>query len=97
MEIEVVKFDNLGRGIGYLNNKIIFIPKSVPGDFLNVEITKDKKNFYEGKIVNIIRPSKLRREAICPYFNLCGGCDLMHISLSESLDYKIQKVNDILN
>ena len=32
MEIEVVKFDNLGRGIGYLDNKIIFIPKTVPGE-----------------------------------------------------------------
>lgn len=96
MNIEVIKFDNSGRGIGYLDNKIIFIPKSVPGDIVLVKITKDKKNYLEGSIVKIIKPSKLRKEAICPYFNLCGGCDLMHISLTEELEYKLTKINDIL-
>ncbi len=96
MNIEVIKFDNSGRGIGYLDNKIIFIPKSVPGDIVLVKITKDKKDYLEGSIVKIIKPSKLRKEAICPYFNLCGGCDLMHVSLTEELEYKLTKINDIL-
>lgn len=97
MKIEIVKFDNLGRGIGYLNDKIIFVPKSVPGDIIEVIITLEKKNYYEGKIVNIIKPSRIRREAKCPYFNICGGCDLMNISISENLDYKLAKVNEILD
>ncbi len=96
MEIEVVKFDNLGRGIGYLDNKIIFIPKTVPGDIVSVKIIKNKKNFLIGELTQIIKPSKLRVKPICPLFSTCGGCDLMHISLSEALDYKINKVNDIL-
>ncbi len=95
MEIEVLKFDNLGRGIGYYNDKIIFIPKSVPGDILLVEKTVEKKNYLEGKIVKIIKPSKLRVKPLCPYFSLCGGCDLMHISLSNTLEYKLKKVTDI--
>ncbi len=95
MEIEVLKFDNLGRGIGYYNDKIIFIPKSVPGDILLVDKTIEKKNYLEGKIVKIIKPSKLRVKPLCPYFSLCGGCDLMHISLSNTLEYKLKKVADI--
>ena len=95
MEIEVVKFDNNGRGIAYLNNKIIFVPKTVPGDIVNVEITLEKKNYMEGKVIDIIKPSKLRKTPICPYFNNCGGCDLMHISVSEMLDYKLDKVKNI--
>lgn len=96
MKVEVIKFDNSGRGIGYLNNKIIFIPKTVPGDIVYVEIVLEKKNYLEGRLVEVITPSKLRQKPICPYFNECGGCDLMHISLSESLEYKLNKVNDIL-
>lgn len=96
MEIEIVKFDNLGRGIGYINNKIVFIPKSVPGDFLEIDLVKEKKNYLEGKIKKIIKPSKLRKEVLCPYFNTCGGCDLLHISLTEELEYKLHKINDIL-
>lgn len=97
MKIEIVKFDNLGRGIGYLNDKIIFVPKSVVGDILTVTIVVEKKNYYIGKIKEIIKPSRIRRNAICPYFSKCGGCDLMHISVSENLDYKLEKVNEILH
>ena len=96
MEVEVIKFDNLGRGLGYINNKIIFIPKSVPGDILEIDIVKEKKNYLEGKIKKIIKPSKLRKEVLCPYFASCGGCDLLNISLSEELEYKIHKINAIL-
>ncbi len=97
MKIDIVKFDNLGRGIGYLNDKIIFVPKSVPGDIIEVKITLEKKNYYEGKILNIIKPSRMRKEVKCPYFDICGGCDLMNISVSENLDYKLEKVNEILH
>ena len=96
MKVEVIKFDNSGRGIGYLNDKIIFIPKTVPGDIVDVEIVLEKKNYLEGRLVEVITPSKLRQKPTCPYFDECGGCDLMHISLSESLEYKLNKVNDIL-
>ena len=96
MEIDIVKMDNLGRGIGYLNNKIIFVPKSFPVDRLKVEIVKEKKNYLEGKIEKIITPSKKRVKPICPYFLECGGCDLLHIPLSEALFYKLEKVKAIL-
>ncbi len=96
MKVEIVKFDNLGRGLGYTNNKIIFIPKSVPRDIVEVVITKEKKDYLEGQIKNIIKPSRIRINPICPYFNYCGGCDLQHISLSESLEYKLQKINNLL-
>ncbi len=96
MEIEVVKFDNLGRGIGYLNNKIVFIPKTIPGDIVNIEIILEKPKYYLAKLINIIKPSKLRVEAKCPYFEQCGGCDFLNISLSETLEYKLNNINDLL-
>ena len=97
MEVEIVKFDNLGRGIGYINNKIIFVPKTVPGDIINVEIINEHSKYYEGKIIDIVKLSKKRIDSICPFFNKCGGCDLLHISLSDRLEYKLEKVRDILN
>ena len=96
MNVEIVKFDNFGNGIGYLNDKIIFVPKTIPGDKVEVKILKEKKKFIEGELINIISPSKIRIKPICPYFDKCGGCDLMNISISETLDYKLNKVNDLL-
>lgn len=97
MNVEIVKFDNFGNGIGYLNDKIIFVPKTIPGDVVEVKIIKEKKKFIEGELLNIITPSKIRMKPVCPYFDKCGGCDLMNISISEALDYKLNKVNDLLN
>ena len=96
MNIEIVKFDNNGRGIGYVDGKIIFVPKTVPGDIVNVKVTIEKKNYLEGKLTNIIKPSKMRSKTPCPLFEKCGGCDLMNISISNMLEYKLAKVNDIL-
>lgn len=96
MKIEIVKFDNNGRGIGYLNDKIIFVPKTVPGDIVSIEVTLEKKNYSIGRLIEVLIPSKIRQKPICPYFDICGGCDLMHVSISEALDYKLSKVNDIL-
>lgn len=96
MNIEVLKFDNNGRGLGYYKDKIIFIPKTVPGDIVNCEILLEKKDHYEGKVESIDKPSKMRVKPICPYYEKCGGCDLMHISLSNMLEYKLEMVNDLL-
>lgn len=96
MNVEIVKFDNLGRGIGYINDKIIFVPKTVPGDIVNLKIISEKKNYYEGILLEIIKPSKFRITPVCSYFNKCGGCDLMHISLTESLEYKLNKINEMI-
>lgn len=97
MNVEIVKFDNFGNGIGYINDKIVFVPKSIPGDVVKVKIQKEKKKFIEGEILEIITPSNMRIKPICPYFDRCGGCDLMNISISEALDYKLKKVNDLIN
>ena len=96
MKVEIEKYDNLGRGIAYLDGKIIFIPKSAVGDILLITKVIEKKNYAEGIIKEVIKPSKYRTIPKCPYYNECGGCDLMHVSLSETLDYKITKVNEIL-
>ena len=97
MEVEIVKYDDLGRGIGYIDNKVIFVPKTVVGDIVLVDIINNKKNYLEGKIKRLIKPSLKRINAICPYFNKCGGCDFLNISLNDSLDYKLDKINNLLN
>ena len=96
MKIEVIKLDNLGRGIGYLDKKIVFIEKSVPGDIVLVDIIENKKNYSVARIKEILIPSKRRIKPICPYFDKFGGCDLMQITISDALDYKLDKVQELL-
>lgn len=97
MNVEIVKMDDFGRGIGYIDNKIIFVPKAYIGEIVNVEIIVDKKNYSVGKILNIVKLSKERETSKCPFYEFCGGCSTLNLSYSTELDYKLNKVNNILN
>lgn len=94
----IVKIDKLShdlRGITKIDNKITFIPKTLPEEVVNIRITKQKKKFNEGCLTTIIEDSKDRVKYICPYYDICGGCDTGHILYSKSIMYKKDMVVDI--
>lgn len=94
----IVKIDKLShdlRGITKIDNKITFIPKTLPEEVVNIRITKQKKKFNEGCLTTIIEESKDRVKYICPYYDICGGCDTGHILYSKSIMYKKDVVVDI--
>lgn len=95
--VEIIRFDHQGRGIGLQNNKITFIKGAIPGEIVECTITNNKKNFQEGKIVKIIKENNTRIKPICPYFNTCGGCQLMHINYDEQLKFKQEKIENIIH
>lgn len=92
MNLEIVKIDDFGRGIGFIDGKVTFVPKSVVGDIIDVEIVKTKKKYNVAKIQRIIKPSLKRKNVCCPYFEKCGGCELLNISYQNGLLYKKDKV-----
>ena len=94
--IIIERLDDNGRGIGYIDNKIIFIPNSLTSEIVDVEITKETSKYYEGKVINYIKVSDKRIESVCPYFGLCGGCNLLHMDYEETIEYKKNKVKNIL-
>lgn len=94
----IVKIDKLShdlRGITKIDNKITFIPKTLPEEVVNIRITKQKKKFNEGCLTTIIEESKDRVKYICPYYDICGGCDAGHILYSKSIMYRKDMVVDI--
>lgn len=92
----ITKLDHQGRGIGKINNKVIFVPRVLPGEDVDIVITNEKKKFAEGKLIKIIKASPNRIVPLCPYYENCGGCNLMHLSYSEQLKYKQEKINNII-
>ncbi len=96
VEIKIIKLDDFGRGIGYYNNKIIFINNALPDEIVSVKITKDTKKYYEGVKVNYISKSNKRIKPLCPYYEHCGGCNLEHLTYIDQCNYKLDKVKNIL-
>lgn len=95
--VTIVDYDHKGRGIARINNKIVFIPNTIIGEIVEIEIIKEKKKYMEAKVLSFIKESPTRVKNNCPYYPKCGGCDLLHIPYDDQLKYKEQKVKNIIN
>lgn len=85
-----------GQGLLKTNGLVVFIPFTAPGDLIECQLTKVKKNFAEAKLLRLIQPSPIRAEPLCPYYGICGGCQLQHLPISSQLAYKQKAVVDSL-
>ena len=97
MKIDIEKLDDFGRGIGYIDGKITFVPNTVPGDIVNINIIKEHKKYNETTIDNFIKYSEDRVKPPCPYFTKCGGCTLQNLSYENTINYKLNKLKNIFN
>jgi 23S rRNA (uracil1939-C5)-methyltransferase len=81
-----------GEGIGKVDGFTIFIEGGIPYDKVLVEITKVKKKYALGRIIEIIKPSQYRIKPVCPVAKECGGCQTQHIDYAQQLEIKKNKV-----
>ena len=72
--IEIKKIAAEGKSIAYVDEKVLFVPNTVPGDIVDVQVTRKRKSFLEGFIVNVRKYSDIRTEPFCSHFGVCGGC-----------------------
>jgi 23S rRNA (uracil1939-C5)-methyltransferase len=77
-----------GEGIGFYKRQVVFVPGAIPGEDIQVEITKVYPNRAEGTIVKIKKASKNRVTPLCPIYETCGGCQVQHMSYSAQLKEK---------
>jgi len=91
MKVKIEKYDDLGQGIAYIDNKICFIKNGIVGEELDIDIVKSNKNYNIGKIKKIISQSNLRENSICKYYNECGGCNFLHLKKEEEINFKINR------
>lgn len=94
-EVKIERLDHQGRGICKVNNVITFVPNALIDEVVCIKLTEKRKKYNVGKVIKYIKTSSLRANPICPYYELCGGCDLMHLSYIEQLKYKQDKIKNI--
>ena len=95
MKVKITSMDHKGNGIAKLDNKVIFVPKSIPDDYVDIDIYRDYKNYSIGRINKITKKSDSRVDLICPYYDMCGGCNISNLSYAEQLLFKENKVKNI--
>ncbi|RMF55268.1 MAG: 23S rRNA (uracil(1939)-C(5))-methyltransferase RlmD [Calditrichaeota bacterium] len=94
LKIEKVAFG--GKGIAFLDDFVIFVERTVPGDVVQARIKKIKKSFAEAYPVEFIQRSPLRGKAPCVHFEHCGGCRWQDIDYEEQLRFKRAHVLEVL-
>ena len=96
MEVLIEKIDNFGRGLGYIDGKICFVPNALPGETVDVEITYSTKKFIEAKVLNYITKSSDRLNIQCPFYSSCGACQFLNMSIIKENEFKTDKVKNLI-
>lgn len=91
-DVIITDIDFQGRGITRINGVVTFVKNALKDEIVDIEIVKKNKNFYEAKVLNIKKTSDKRVKPNCPYYQECGGCDLMHMNYQSQLEFKKNKV-----
>jgi 23S rRNA (uracil1939-C5)-methyltransferase len=88
-----------GDGVGRLEDGMtVFVPRTAPGDVVEVELTAIKRHWAKGIVRSIVQPSKVRVEPTCEHYDGddCGGCQLQHLDAAAQLEAKSRIVGDAL-
>jgi 23S rRNA (uracil1939-C5)-methyltransferase len=93
-ELEIIDLAFGGKGLAKPDGFPVFIDRCVPGDLVFVKITKKKKSWAEGKLIQILKPSELRQEGRCKYCKFCGGCKWQQLPYELQLEYKKRHVTE---
>lgn len=95
LEIESVAAE--GKAIAHTDDGIVvFVEFAVPGDVVDIQVTRKKKAFMEGRIIRIVKPSERRLQPFCEHFGLCGGCRWQPLPYDLQLAAKQRQVYDQL-
>lgn len=88
IEFLIDNIDPLGQGVSKINNQIVFIPKTLPGERGTAKVLRKKGKVLFAQVETIIHPSPDRIESECPHFNECGGCSFLHTTYSTEIGLK---------
>ncbi len=94
--LEITTLAAEGKAMGRWNDVVVFVPMTVPGDVVDVQIRNKRRRFMEGEAVRFVRRSPMREEPFCAHFGVCGGCKWQNLPYAEQLRFKTQQVRDQL-
>ncbi|MCB0807303.1 MAG: 23S rRNA (uracil(1939)-C(5))-methyltransferase RlmD [Bacteroidales bacterium] len=95
--VEITDAGAEGKAVARVNDQVVFIPFAAPGDVVDIQVTKKRRSYLKGKILEIHTYSDKRTEPRCEHFGTCGGCKWQHLKYEEQLRFKQKQVKDNLS
>ncbi len=94
--VKIIDIGAEGKAIGKVDDMVVFTTHVVPGDIVDLQVTKKRKKYMEANVVRIQSYSEDRQEAFCEHFGVCGGCKWQYLPYNKQLFYKEKQVGDQL-
>ena len=85
-----------GKALVRINDLVVFATQVIPGDIVDLQVIKKRKNFQEAIVTKIHQYSKDRIDPFCSHFGVCGGCKWQFLPYPKQLEYKQKQVKDQL-
>ena len=85
-----------GKSLARVNDMVVFVPWTVPGDVVDLQVRRKKHSFMEAEVIRFIKYSNVRATPFCQHFGVCGGCKWQNLPYEEQLKNKQKQVHDQL-
>lgn len=95
--VTVDSYGHEGEGVAKIEGYTVFIESALKGEVVKVKLIKVNKNYGVGKLLEVIEPSEERVEPLCSTYKRCGGCNLQHYSYEEQLNFKTERVKNVIS
>ena len=92
--LQILKIDSDACGVGYVDCRPILVNKTLPGEVVSITKLEKYPKYDIARQYKVEKQAKERINAICPYYDKCGGCNLQHVMDSYQKEFKIRKVKD---
>lgn len=96
IELTIDTLTNMGQGLGRINDWVVMVRFSLPGERVRARVFRNDKNFSEADLVEVLEASPHRIESPCPVFGECGGCQYQNLDYATQLEWKTQQVKELL-
>ncbi len=96
LELVIEDLTNLGQGVGRVDGWVVFVPFALPGERVRARVWRNKKNYSDADLVDVLEACDERVQPVCKLFGRCGGCQYQHYVYSAQLKWKSQQIRQLL-
>ncbi len=94
-EVKIIRLNNEGLGVALVDKFVVFVKNALVNEKVKIRITEVNDNYAKGEVINYIETSSDRVIPSCPFYEKCGGCNLMHMNYESQISFKKDKVKSV--